>query len=880
MDWSDARKPPYGHVEGPVQVRVVENGPVRVAIEIVRETAGSKYVQQVRLSAGSAGNQVEVENKIDWQTPVTALKASFPLTTGNAKGTYDLQVGTIERGNNDPKKYEVPQHLWFDLTRPDSRYGVAVLNDSKYGSDKPDDDTMRLTLLYTPGVRGGYQDQATQDFGRHDIRYAIAPHAGDWRQGDVPWLAKRYNRPLLAFAVPAHPGALGRSFSLISTNSRQVEVLAVKKAEDSGEIIVRLRELQGKPATGVQVAMAGKIVAAREVNGQESPVGAATIVNGALRASVPANGLKTFAIKLAAPSAKVAAARTQAVTLPFDLDAASRDSGLTDGAFDASGRTYPGEQLPATVVTGAIPFRLGSTASGAKNALTSRGQTIPLPAGYTRVYVLAASSQGDVPSQFTLGNRRVTATVQDWGGYIGQWDNRLWIGTVPELTYDWNNPWGGLEPGFIKKSEVAWFSSHRHHPKDGNEFYQYSYLFKYGFDVPRGATSITLPNDPRIKVFAVTAARAATATAVAVSPLYDALDDRAASGAPRIALPSGPLNDVTNVTVEPPLYWRTGGLRYTLDGSDPTPSSRTYTGPLELNDRATLKVAEVDASGKIGPVASAVLDIRDTTAPKLTAAEFLSGQSQITLKFSERLEKSSAGTPANYRLGGEAKVTTATLANDGRSVTLALDRPLPAGNAPVPLTVSGVRDDSPGRNTIASAAVDLVPLAPVFTLDPARAATTARIPAADLPAKARDRWTLNLFVKTDRQPENRTLIAGFGRARDGAEGTGRYLTKFGDGIRFWSANRDVVTNVPLDVGKWQMLTATYDGSVLRVYKNGDKLAEKSVDLSDDRSEVNVKPVDAWEGRRVLSGDVRDMTIWEQSLTPEAVRQLWEQNRPK
>ena len=81
--------------------------------------------------------------------------------------------------------------MWLDLTNQDGKFGTAVLNDCKYGSDKPDDNTIRQTLLYTPGVRKSYQDQATQDFGRHNFVYSLAPHAGDWRDGNVPHARRR-----------------------------------------------------------------------------------------------------------------------------------------------------------------------------------------------------------------------------------------------------------------------------------------------------------------------------------------------------------------------------------------------------------------------------------------------------------------------------------------------------------------------------------------------------------------------------------------------------------------------------------------------------------------------------------------------------------------
>src|SRR5206468_11496311 len=101
------------------------------------------------------------------------------------------------------------------------------------------------TLLYTPGVRAGYQDEGSQDFGRHEMVYALQGHTGDWREGRTGEQAARLNQPLAAFQTSTHSGALGRSFSLLSMDNRQVAVQAVKKAEDSDEIVVRVKETAG-----------------------------------------------------------------------------------------------------------------------------------------------------------------------------------------------------------------------------------------------------------------------------------------------------------------------------------------------------------------------------------------------------------------------------------------------------------------------------------------------------------------------------------------------------------------------------------------------------------------------------------------------------------
>ncbi len=168
---------------------------------------------------------MEFDTNIDWRSTVVALKAAFQLNVSNPMATYNWEAGTIQRGNNNPKKFEVPSHQWFDLTNPDNSYGVSVLEDCKYGSDKPDDSTMRLTLLRTPGTsKDRYAEQASQDLGRHHVLYAVTGHSGNWSEGDTQWQAMRLNQPLTAFVAPSHEGELGKSFSLLSVNTNQVAV--------------------------------------------------------------------------------------------------------------------------------------------------------------------------------------------------------------------------------------------------------------------------------------------------------------------------------------------------------------------------------------------------------------------------------------------------------------------------------------------------------------------------------------------------------------------------------------------------------------------------------------------------------------------------------
>ena len=245
MDFDQEQGAPVAFVGGPAQIRVVESGPVRVAVEVARETAGSRFVQTIRLAAGDAGKRLEIANAIDWNTKESNLKATFPLAASNRMATYNWDIGTIERPSAEPKKFEVPTHQWIDLTDVGGEFGATILTDCKNGSDKPDDHTIRLTLLRTPGTRGGYPDQATQDLGHHEFVYGIAGHAAGWRKAETDWQGQRLNDPLVAFEAPKHAGVMGREFSLLKINNPRIRVLALKEAEAGDDVIVRMVELDG-----------------------------------------------------------------------------------------------------------------------------------------------------------------------------------------------------------------------------------------------------------------------------------------------------------------------------------------------------------------------------------------------------------------------------------------------------------------------------------------------------------------------------------------------------------------------------------------------------------------------------------------------------------
>ncbi|MBV9266280.1 MAG: alpha-mannosidase, partial [Acidobacteriaceae bacterium] len=549
MDFSDEQAKARTLVSGPAHVRIKESGPVRVSLEVTREAEGSRFVQTISLSAGDPGNRVEFGNVVDWQGKAANLKAVFPVSASHPNATYNWDIGTVQRPTENPRQFEVASHRWIDLTDKTGSFGATILTDCKNGSDKPDDHTIRLTLIRTPGLPRGakdFSDQLSQDWGRHEFRFGLAGHPGNWRQAQTDWQAYRFNDPLVAFQTSKHAGALGKSFSLATIDNPRIRVLALKKAEMSDEVILRMVELDGKPASHVRVSFAGGINAAHEVNGQEEARGNAELDRGSLVTSFVGYQPRTFALKLASPPVKLEGVDSRPVKLPYDLAVASNDDTRSDPGFDAKGNALPAEMLPSELGYNGVVFQLAPAATGSKNALVTKGQTIDLPPGeFNRVYILAASADGDQKATFSVGEQATEITVADWGGFVGQWDTRVWkhepvrdwaisahhaVWPPPK---HWPQAWeprypkdyAGLRPGFIKPAIPAWFASHHHTASGLNEPYQYSYLFAYAIPIPPGAKTLKLPNNESIRIVAVTVASSNPDTKPA-QPLLDDLGHR------------------------------------------------------------------------------------------------------------------------------------------------------------------------------------------------------------------------------------------------------------------------------------------------------------------------------------------------------------------
>jgi alpha-mannosidase len=225
-------------ITGVESITVLEQGPLRAVVEIKRTYRSSQIHQKIALYHDS--KRIDFDTWVDWHEQHTLLKAAFPVDVMSPLATFDVQWGNVERSTHrntswDVARFETCAHKWADLS--EGNYGVALLNDCKYGYDIHDN-VLRLTLL-----KSATSPDPKADQGEHYMTYSLLPHEGNWR-AEVVQEAYALNDPLILRRVNGAASGTQAPASLVSVNTDSTIIETVKQAEDGNGIIVRLYENQ------------------------------------------------------------------------------------------------------------------------------------------------------------------------------------------------------------------------------------------------------------------------------------------------------------------------------------------------------------------------------------------------------------------------------------------------------------------------------------------------------------------------------------------------------------------------------------------------------------------------------------------------------------
>ncbi|MDR2806378.1 MAG: alpha-mannosidase [Dysgonamonadaceae bacterium] len=482
---------PSDSVTDNVKISIAETGPLRASLKVERTYRDStRFVQYINLTEGAADDRIEIINEYDWAATNVLLKAEFPTSWSNEEASYDLGIGYVQRKNNVTNSYEVLGHQWADLTDANGQGGVAILNDCKYGWDKPDNHTLRLTLLHTPKTNErNFPYQAHQDHGHHSFRYAIVSHEASAVDANIAAKAEAFNQPLLSFTTAKHAGKIGRSFSLLKSSLPQIAVKAVKKAENGDSYVIRINELSGKTYRDAVLEFASPIESASELNGIEEFAGDVQFVDNKIIFSGKPFQPRTFGVKL-----KNKGVLDKPENLFVSLDGKFNATAFTPdefnraGNFDRQGNSLAAELMPEIVQSDGIRFKVNNDPS-IFDYVRSNGDTILLPEGHNadKLYLLVTSVRNDRTATFTVDGKEYKVNIPYYSGFYGQWG------------------WKGENEGYIKDGcSFAYIANHKHSERKGNDSYNFAYLYKICLPVDKTAKTLLLPKDPGIALFALT----------------------------------------------------------------------------------------------------------------------------------------------------------------------------------------------------------------------------------------------------------------------------------------------------------------------------------------------------------------------------------------
>ena len=183
--------------------------------------------------------RIDFKTVVEWKERQKILKTAFSVDIRGVFARYDIQEGNIVRPITrntswEAAKFEVVAHKWAELS--ETGYGVALLNDCKYGYDIKED-TIRLSLL-----KSATDPDYNADYGTHEFTYSLYPHKEEWYESGLQEEAFDLNSPVTVFE-----GETGFSDnSLISFDKPNIVVDALKKAENEEAFILRFHEFTGR----------------------------------------------------------------------------------------------------------------------------------------------------------------------------------------------------------------------------------------------------------------------------------------------------------------------------------------------------------------------------------------------------------------------------------------------------------------------------------------------------------------------------------------------------------------------------------------------------------------------------------------------------------
>ena len=218
-------------------IEVIEGGPIRACIKIVRPYLDSEITQYLYFYSDLY--QIDIRNEIDWKEKQILLRDYFPVDIHTNEATYEIQYGNVKRPTHyntswDFARFEVCGHKWLDVS--EDGYGVSILNDCKYGYSVHDG-VIGLSIL-----KSAIYPNEEADKEHHTCWYSICPHEKCFKEGNTVAKAYVFNNPYEAVIKNKEGDTLDSQFSYIQVDKENIVLEIIKQEEEGRHTIIRLYE--------------------------------------------------------------------------------------------------------------------------------------------------------------------------------------------------------------------------------------------------------------------------------------------------------------------------------------------------------------------------------------------------------------------------------------------------------------------------------------------------------------------------------------------------------------------------------------------------------------------------------------------------------------
>jgi alpha-mannosidase len=237
-----------------VSSTIVENGPVTRVTRQRARWQDSEIVLDIAQFAGL--DFVELRFVIDWHEHEQMLKLELPTAMANPKIFAKVPGAAIERKTNGE---EEPYQDWLAVEgqRNGADYTLGLANAGTYSYDCLNG-LLRTVLIrsapfarHNPAQVPNNDNNAWQDQGRQERRFWLLGGKGPYTALNLDRRAEELQTPAEYVMGSRHPGTKPWEWSFFEVSPDSVAVLAMKRAEGSGDTIIRLQERTGKTTKAV-----------------------------------------------------------------------------------------------------------------------------------------------------------------------------------------------------------------------------------------------------------------------------------------------------------------------------------------------------------------------------------------------------------------------------------------------------------------------------------------------------------------------------------------------------------------------------------------------------------------------------------------------------